>query len=514
MNAKAVIIAETNRLDTPDSPATFPVNYRSLGSHVVKGQLDTMGIESTVIDFCFHFDQEDLIKGVKRYFENTDVQYICISSALSQGLEKYYIELAREIKGHLPNAKILYGGKRKVQRGEMEHFQYVDAVFMGRAVEMLEDFVNNKDMSKYVQNPEFPNLFTNHNYNYELEKPVSYSLFKPDDFLNSTDVVGFEVALGCKFNCSFCNYPLRGAKTLYMNCEEQLYYTMQNAYDTYGITHFYAADDTLNESDEKLQLLVDVVKRLNFQPKITSFARLDVMAKRPHQIDMYNEIGMNAANFGVESFTKSAIKGARKKSTLEDLVYVVERLRKEIKDFWVSSNFIFGLANDNYEEFIYNLHYVERNRLIDNAGTIPLGIDPYEHMKGWKAPKSGFEGEWIAWDEGAFSDLDKFPEKSGYQIDPKTLRWSNDYTDRQEAIDKADEYNKELHQRNIITTHIEAFTWQSVLSQGIANSRNDWYDQMNDLTGRGMTQKANIITNNNIYKYVDKKLNWLINDEL
>ena len=64
MNAKAVVIAETNRLDAPDSRATFPVNYRSLGSHVVKAELEKLGIPSTVIDYCFHFDQEDLIKGL------------------------------------------------------------------------------------------------------------------------------------------------------------------------------------------------------------------------------------------------------------------------------------------------------------------------------------------------------------------------------------------------------------------------------------------------------------------
>ena len=86
---------------------------------------------------------------------------------LKEGLEKYYVELAREIKGHLSNAKILYGGKRKVQRGDMDHFQYVDGVFMGRSTEMLKDYVAGNDMSKYIQNPEFPNLWTNHNYDYD-----------------------------------------------------------------------------------------------------------------------------------------------------------------------------------------------------------------------------------------------------------------------------------------------------------------------------------------------------------
>ena len=59
-------------------------------------------------------------------------------------------------------------------------------------------------------------------------------------------------------------------------------------------------------------------------------ARLDVMAKDP-AIDMYNEIGMKCANFGVESFGKAAIKGAKKRSTRR-FNYVVGRLRKEIPD--------------------------------------------------------------------------------------------------------------------------------------------------------------------------------------
>ena len=158
--------------------------------------------------------------------------------------------------------------------------------------------------------------------------------------------------------------------------------------------------------------------------------------------------------------------------------------------------------------------YVEQNRLVDNAGTIPLGIDPFELSKGWKAPNSGFEGEWVAWDEGAFSDLDKFPEQSGYQIDPKTLMWSNDYTDRKEAVDRADRFTRQIRSRNTISTHIEAFTWQSVLSQGVAKSRSDWYDQMHDLTSIGLVQKQTMITDTTVYRYVNKKLNWLLNEQI
>ena len=81
-------------------------------------------------------------------------------------------------------------------------------------------------------------------------------------------------------------------------------------------------------------------------------------------------------------------------------------------------------------------------------------------------------------------------------------------------MDRADKFTKLILNRNIITTHIEAFTWQSVLSQGTATSRNDWYDQMHDNRTRGMVQKQSIITDTTIYRYVNKKLNWLLNEQI
>lgn len=510
MNARAVILAESNRNGTPTGVPTFPTHYRSLGSHVIKGYFEDFGTECTVVDFCFHFDKEKLIDGVVNYLSKAEKQYICFSGALNFGLSEYYVQLGLDIKERLPNAKILFGGGRKVQKFEGKWLERCDAVFLGRAYEMLRDYLNDNDMSKYIKNTDYPYIYTNHDYNYDLEKPVSYSLFKHDDFLNSTDVVGFEVALGCKFNCSFCNYPLRGSKTLYMNCEEQLYYTMQNAYDEYGITHFYAADDTINEADDKLQLLVDVVKRLSFKPKIAAMARLDVLSKRPQQIDMMRECGISALLFGIESLGQAAGKKIKKKSTMDDLHYVSDRIRKEIPDMWLNSGFIYGLVGDSFEEMDKNLRYIEDNKLLDSIAHIVLHIAPKEEMVGRIA--NGKEIEWVVWDEGAFADMDLYPERFGYNIDPNTGHWYNDYTSFEDAEKHMRKAQEEFKKRSVLTSTVEAFTWQAIISQGIVRDRNDWYDQMANNSGRGMIMKARHITNINIMKYVEKKTNWLLNE--
>ena len=73
-------------------------------------------------------------------------------------------------------------------------------------------------------------------------------------------------------------------------------------------------------------------------------------------------------------------------------------------------------------------------------------------------------------------------------------------------------YSDDFKKRSILTSTVEAFTWQALISQGIVKDRNDWYDQMSTNSGRGMIMKARHITNINIMKYVEEKTNWLLND--
>jgi hypothetical protein len=125
---------------------------------------------------------------------------------------------------------------------------------------------------------------------------------------------------------------------------------------------------------------------------------------------------------------------------------------------------------------------------------------------------NGQEIEWIVWDEGAFADMDLHPERFGYNIDPVTGHWYNDYTSFEDAEKHMRKAQDDFKKRSILTSTVEAFTWQALISQGIVKDRNDWYDQMSTNSGRGMIMKARHITNINIMKYVEEKTNWLLND--
>ena len=64
-----------------------------------------------------HFDKQKLIDGAVNYLSKADKQYICFSGALNlMMIVEYYVQLGLEIQERLPNAKIIFGGGRKVRK--------------------------------------------------------------------------------------------------------------------------------------------------------------------------------------------------------------------------------------------------------------------------------------------------------------------------------------------------------------------------------------------------------------
>ena len=294
-------------------------------------------------------------------------------------------------------------------------------MFIGRADEMLRDWITNKDLSRFNRT-EHKNIFTNLNYDLDKEKPVLFDLFQEDDCLNERDILGLEVSLGCKFNCSFCNYPMRNAKNLKLNCEEAMLYTFRTAKEMYNINNFFIADDTLNESDEKLELLAKVVKQLDFKPRIACFARLDVLSNRLHQIPLMKEACIIACNFGIETMSKEAAKAIKKGYNFDKYVITLTELKKQIPGFWASAGFISGLKGDTFENLKSKMNLLINKGLIDNMLISELQIFPIQHKP----------GEAVIWDEGWLSAIDEEPEKFGYHIDQEGM-WYTDYTTEKET---------------------------------------------------------------------------------
>jgi radical SAM superfamily enzyme YgiQ (UPF0313 family) len=251
-----------------------------------------------------------------------------------------------------------------------------------------------------------------------------------DDFLTHKDILGFEIGVGCKFNCSFCNYELRNAKITKLADVQQLRDYFELAYKKYGVRNFFASDDTLNESDEKLEIVAEALSGLDFHPEITAFARLDIMAARKSQLDLIKRIKFRSLFFGIESFNPDASKAVRKKSSLGNTYEALTFVRDHSPETYTVGGLIIGLNGDSKKSIYEAVDKVISENLLKSIQFYPLSI----------TKPSGIIGE------GFYSDLDKNPEQFGYKTTQvikfhhgntviPSYEWESDWTNSKNAQD-------------------------------------------------------------------------------
>ena len=111
-------------------------------------------------------------------------------------------ELAAMAKEELPQLKVMLGGYR-VPTGEGS---WVDIAYIGRSGNIFSNWLKGKDISEYLFNINnaYPPTYKNP-HGQPLELPVA-PITKEEDFWCEHETHTVELALGCKFNCSFCGY--------------------------------------------------------------------------------------------------------------------------------------------------------------------------------------------------------------------------------------------------------------------------------------------------------------------
>jgi radical SAM superfamily enzyme YgiQ (UPF0313 family) len=259
-----------------------------------------------------------------------------------------------------------------------------------------------------------------------------------NDCYTDRDILGFEIGVGCKFNCTFCNYELRGAKITKFLDPKELHEYFDKAYNKYGVTNFYSSDDTINESERKLEIIVEAMEGLNFKPNITSFARLDLINKRKQQLDFFERIQFRALFFGIESFNPEVSKTMRKRTGLIDNYETLREIKKLCPDTYTIGSLIVGLAGDSKQSITESIEKVIEEKLLWGLQVYPLVITQSSTLT----------------DNYFLSDLDKNPEKYGFQTkipitslhgDKETVvvDWKSGWTD----WSGANEFVTELHEK-------------------------------------------------------------------
>jgi len=466
-------------------------NYRNIGATELARRLDNRSINNTIIDWFSYWDKELLFNCCINWLKDSKHPVIAVSTPLSVDIIYDILPTLKQLKSEIKNLTIIHGGNRTFDDNINK---VVDHIFIGRSMQIFEDWVDGKSLDKYKTNT--PNTYINHNISFSADIPV-IGYHRDDDFLTSGDVTGFELGVGCKFNCSFCNYDLRNVKNPLLIETNHIAEFMQNTYDKYGVNSFYLADDTVNESDEKLQTLTEAVSQLSFQPNLVGFFRLDLMGAKEKQIEYYQQLNLAGITFGIESFNPNASVQVRKTRKVEKNIETLKLLKKLNPETALTAGMIVGLSGDNEDHIMDSLDYVIDSKILDGLFYSPLAIH---------------DATSEIYDSNFLSEICKNPEKFGYNIIGKKpirhgvdeLIWENEWTNLDDAFSLCLKINK-YHQAKGLS-HLSAFSYLIFKSQGIFDNlqsyNNNWQNAL---------KWSSVISTRHRKKYISKKSEYLLN---
>jgi radical SAM superfamily enzyme YgiQ (UPF0313 family) len=269
-----------------------------------------------------------------------------------------------------------------------------------------------------------------------------YDFANEDMVWLETDVVNhqclpIEIGRGCIFKCKFCAFPLNGKKKLdFIKQPNLLQQELQSNFDKYGITTYQIVDDTFNDHELKLEMILESVRKLTFKPKFWAYIRLDLLHLKPHTIDQLYEIGLRAFFFGIETTHPLAGKAIGKGFDFEKLNETIKYIRTTYPDITMQGSFIIGLPHESIEHVVSTF-----NRLCSQD--IPLHNWRFNPLT-IKEPGATFDSE-LSLDHKkyGYKKIDNVSDNHSKVVfinGETTVNWENEHMDWNKAVDLSNSF--------------------------------------------------------------------------
>jgi hypothetical protein len=424
--------------DTSD----YPHWYRGTGAHRLANHLRTSGYSCLVIDFSSALTFEDWkticslavgnntkmvgfsttwwpyrsitnktsIVNLNEFGKDTDdFTHQYLKTGLTQSAVAGELSVwINEVKKINSNTKITVGGPK------IDFYRDIpaDHFIVGFGETQILDFL--KDTKRIW--PKFIDHDRNAG-NPDFNFKTSQILYTDQDFIQPNDILTIEFTRGCKFKCSFCSYPLIGRKNVVeesLKDSDIIYSEFMNNFEKWGTTKYWVADDTFNDSTEKLEVIEKVIARLPFKPKFRAYTRLDVMHNNLRQAELLKNIGLIDTWIGVDSMHPIASKAIGKGMNLDkkkELIYKIGEIWKDVVNIKVG--YILGLPGED-SQFVNETvdWFLQEDNPVNQLNLNPLRILP---------PLDALS-------HTSRSDIDLNHEKYGYKIPDlrKFWEWTKD----------------------------------------------------------------------------------------
>ena len=312
-----------------DNPRTSIA--RANGAHRIASLLRKKNFQVEVIDFFNSWTIDELKLFVNKF---NQLDFLGISITLGK-LDNYKVNVLIELVKQLnPNIKIIAGGSNVL----LNKFNQVDLYFKGFADGAIDDLVkyletSNKDCFNVyeIKTHDIKNVIncTRDYGNYDLSNLKTE--YTNNDFISNKETLTLETSRGCIFKCKFCSFPLNGkAKGEGMRDPDILLAEFIRNYELFGTTNYTFADDTYNDSVEKITTLYEkVYSKLPFKINFTTYARLDLMMRFPKTIDILKKSGLKSVVFGIETLNPKSAKSIGKGVDPNEQIEFIRRLKKD-----------------------------------------------------------------------------------------------------------------------------------------------------------------------------------------
>jgi len=496
---------------------------RPLGPFAIHQACQQRNVRSTCINYLDFWNADDLVECIGIWKEKVGVSKLVIaaSNLFSTTLftqRNGITACVNALKENFDSIFILGGPYPALDPSK--GLVIPDRLFYGRSLHLFEQWIEGIEPAEQTI---YRGIIKYQNPIAEVKEDPIVPILYDDYCLSSSDIVSYEMRVGCKFNCTFCSYELRNAKKIKDSSVEQLSHFFQTAYDKFGITRFSLADDTFNEDTEKIETVAKAVENLTFKPKQCGFNRLDIMINKPEQVELLDRIGFYGHFFGLETLHPVAQKLIRKYIAKERVYDFYEMLKTDYPHWYHSFGYIVGLPGEPREHIVEVIDYVSSNRLVDAISAYPLNV---LRQPGYEAHLSDFQKAPEKY--GITLPTTNIPRKARYLRDPNSdeSEFEQLSNDRYWYHDQMDKYEAELLSNKFLTkcfnygvTSIDC--WEALSRDAIGYM--DLYDPAvkNDYKNRTMNAARTMPgdgykeiafssewiakADNHIYSYIDRK---------
>ena len=414
----------------------YPV--RTGGAYQLASWCRQFGYTVKVIDFCNFLSTEELVSVTESYIDRNTIAIGINSGFWTLGIFEengiiqrgctvplWLLAAKPVIQDKYPKLHWLLGGANSARptiKGDYIRFhQYGE----NQLVKWLDEQTGNT-----VIRPEF-----------DIKNFVKK--YDSSDHINPQEVLSLELGRGCIFKCKFCDFPMIGKKRgTYERSQSDILAELMYNYEHFGTKKYFYTDDTVNESERKVQMLADIAQSLPFEIEWMGYLRADLIWSKPQTAQWLKDSGLRSAYFGIETFNNESSKvigkgwsGTHAKNWLLGM-----------KDIWRNNinwdlSMITGLPGWTPDELAEDTKFMIENDM-NSWNFYSLDIRPRRSTSHWH-----------------HSEFDLNYEKYGYRFNENDLyNWIRGDTNRRQAEQLSVEANNSVyHHKKIAAYNVGLF---------------------------------------------------------